>query len=356
MLGADIETIMKLILLASKTENVELLQELQKLLSANPQNTIEQYTLNPDNLQRIQNGGADLVITINLSGFEFTTLTGGVSYNLWNTKFVHFMLRRDLKNELVLEKPLSISMFFYCLGKEYKEYLQKNYQDLPYLEEITGWEKGTERKSVKSNAEKMAAAICEAAQKCHLPLALSSMQEAEIYFRQLKEELPEMKSAHQHIDEVLDEALSTQDYSVLLSLIPYMESGKGKLAWKYTGEARRILQILYIVRLEEKYHMELFCKGCRSKGELTEKYLVMLFALRRLVFRLSEESVEEAEQFLKSAGLSPFALHVVLQNELLSADLSIYQQLTSLFTKSWNEEEKLLFIGMAGEESMHGQQ
>lgn len=350
---------MKLILLASKTENAELLQELQKILSVNPQNTVEQYTLGSDNLQRVQNAGADLVITINLSGFEFTTLTGGISYNLWNTKFVHFLIKRNLQNERIMEKPLSISMFFYCLGKEYKEYLQKNYPNIPYLEEITGWEKGTDRKSVRSNAEKMAAVICETAHKCNLPLALSSMQEAEIYFRQLKEDLPETISACQYIDEVLDKALSTQNNSVLLSLIPYMESGKGKLAWKYVGGTRRILQILYIVRLEEKYHMELFCRDCRSKEELTEKYLVMLFALRRLVFRLSEESVEEAEQFLKSAGLSPFALHMVLQNELLPADLSIYQQLTNLCMESWNEGEKLLFIGMAemaGEESMHGQQ
>lgn len=350
---------MKLILLSVKTENVELLQELQKILSANPQNTVERYTLGPDNLQRIQNAGADLVITINLSGFEFTTLTGGISYNLWNTKFVHFLLKRNLKDEPIMEKPLSISMFFYCLGKEYTEYLQKNYPNLPYLEEITGWDKGTDRKAARSNAEKMAAVIYETTQKCNLPFALSSMQEAEIYLRQLQEDLPETRSACQYIDEVLNEALSTQNNSVLLSLIPYMESGKGKLAWKYVGGTRRILQILYIVRLEEKYHMELFCKGCQSKEELTEKYLVMLFALRRLVFRLSEESVEEAEQFLKSAGLSPFALHVVLQNELLPADLSIYQQLTNLFAESWNEEEKLLFIQMgemAGEEPMHGQQ
>lgn len=350
---------MKLILLASKTENVELLQELQKLLSANSQNIIEQYTLGSDNLQRVQNGGADLVITINLPGFEFTTLTGGISYNLWNTKFVHFLLKRNLKNEPVLEKPLSISMFFYCVGREYKEYLQKNYPDLPYLEEITGWDKGTDRKAAKSNAEKMAAAICEVAQKCNLPFALSSMQEAEIYFRQLKEELPETKSSCQYIDEVLDDALSTQNTSALLSLIPYIESGKGKLAWKYIGEMRRILQILYIVRLEEKYHMELFCRGCRSKERLTEKYLVMLFALRRLVFCLSGESMGEAEQFLKSAGLSPFALHMTLQNELFPADRSIYQQLANLFEESWNGEERLFFIQMGemtGEESMHGQQ
>lgn len=349
---------MKLILLASKTENSMLLQELQKLLSANPQNIVEQYTLSPDNLQMIQSAGADLVVTVNLSGFEFTTLTGGISYNLWNTKFVHFLLKRNLQNEPILEKPLSISMFFYCLGKEYKEYLQEKYPELPYLEEITGWEKGTNQKSAKANAEKMAFAIYQIAKMCNLPSPLSLAQESEIYFQQLKEELPETKSACQYIDDVLNEALKTQDRDTLLSLIPFIESGKGKLAWKYIGEIRRILQILSAIRLEIKYHTEIFCAGCQSKAELEEKYLVMLFALRRLIFYLSEESVKEAEQFLKSANLSPFVLHMALQNELLSSDLKIYQRLADLFDGIWYKEERFLFLQMAemtGEDLAHGQ-
>lgn len=350
---------MKLILLTSKTENKELVQELKKLLSANPQNIVEQETLSSNNLKRIQYAGADLVITIDLSGFEFTTLTGGVSYNLWNTKFVHFLIKCNLQNEPVLEKPLSISMFFYCWGKEYKEYLRKKYPELPYLEEITGWEEGADRKSIKSNAKKMIFAIYQIAKCCDLPCPLTLTQESEIYFWQLKEELPETKSACRYMDDLMDKALRSQNNDALLSLIPFIESGKGKLAWKHIGETRRVLQILSAIRLEVKYHTEIFCEGCRSKAELEEKYLVMLFALRRLVFRLSADSVEEAEQFLKSANLSPFVLHMALQNELLPSARGVYQRLADLLDEIWDEGEKALFLQMAemeGREEVHEQQ
>lgn len=349
---------MKLILLASKTENKELLQEFQKILSANTQNIVRQYSPGPGNLQKIQYAGADMVVTVNLSGFEFTTLTGGISYNLWDTKFVHFLIKRNLKNEPVLDKPLSISMFFYCSGKEYKKYLQKKYPHLPYLEEITGWEKGTDFKAAKINAGKMVFAIYKIAKEYNLPCPLSLAQESEIYFQQLKEELPETKLACQYIDNVLNEALKMQDRDAFLSLIPFIESGKGKLAWKHIGETRRILQILSAIRLEVKYHTEIFCTGCLSKAELEEKYLMMLFALRRLIFYLSEESVEEAEQYLKSANLSPFVVHMVLQNELLPADLRIYHRIADLFDGIWNAQEKLLFLQMAemeGEKLIYGQ-
>ena len=77
-----------------------------------------------------------MVVTVNLSGFEFTTLTGGISYNLWDTKFVHFLLGQNLRNERFLAGPLSISMFFYCIGQAYMDGLLEKYPDLPYLEKI----------------------------------------------------------------------------------------------------------------------------------------------------------------------------------------------------------------------------
>lgn len=336
---------MKTILLAAKTENQELLQELQKLLSSNSQNIVRQYNLN--SIQKIQSDKPDLVITIDLAGFEFTTLTGGVSYNLWNTKFVHFLLDRDLPNEGCLEKPLSISMFFYCLGKEYKEYLNKRYPAIPYLEEIGNWLEKDDRESVAGNAKRMMEIVYHVAGKCRLPFFLSIDQETELYLRQLKENQAETDAACQYIDTVLDEALSAQDASGLLPLIPYIESGKGNLAWQYVGETRRILRILHVIRLEIKYQMAPFFTGCQSKKELMERYLVVLFAIRRLAFYLSEESVAEAEQFLRSAGLSPFLLHVILQNELIPCDLKFYDKLSKLLEDTWSKEEGLLFMRLA---------
>lgn len=297
------------------------------------------------------------MININLSGFEFTTLTGGISYNLWNTKFVHFLLERNLPNEGCLGRPLSISMFFYCVGKEHKEYLHRRYPEIPYLEEIEGWEDRDERKAESGNAKKMVYAVYRVAGICDLPFRLSPEQEAEFYFWQLKEDQAKTDEACRYISGTLGGALSAQDSLALFSLISYMESGKGKLAWQYDGEVRRILQILQVIRLEIKYHMVPFFSGCGSKEELMEKYLVTSFALRRLIFCLSETSVAEAEQFLQSAGLSPFALHVILQDELLPCDLRFYRKLTSLYETIWDEEERLLFIRMAesaGKETAHG--
>lgn len=348
---------MKIILLGTGTENKKLIQELKQLLS-NSWNSVEDYTLNLDNLQKIQSASPDFVITINLAGFEFTTLTGGISYNLWNTKFVHFILEKHLKNEVFLNKPFSISMFFYCKGQVYTEYLREKYPMLPYLEEIAGWEEGFDKNVLKDNAGKMAAVIERTAKKCGMCIRFSYVVEAEIYFQQLKTDQKKMESALRYINDILDTALEIEDISALCSLIPYIESGNGKYAWEYKSESRKILRILYIIRLEEEYGLPLFSLGCRTKEELMEKYVVLLFALRRLKFALSEASKAEAEQFLLSAGISPFALHMVLQSELLPSDIGIYQGLENLFHDSWDEAERNLFARMAeavGKESVNEQ-
>ena len=93
---------MKITVLCPKDIHGELLGEFAKILSAGGKNSINQYTLEQFNLTRIQFSGADLVVTVNLYGFEFTTLTGGISYNLWNTKFVHFLLDENLPDEKYL--------------------------------------------------------------------------------------------------------------------------------------------------------------------------------------------------------------------------------------------------------------
>lgn len=215
-----------------------------------------------------------------------------------------------------------------------------------------------DRKLLETNVGKMAYAISKTANICNLVNPFSPAQEAEIFFRQLREDLLELREACRYIDNRLDEALNAQDNEALLSVIPFIESGKGKTAWKYVGETRRLLQILSAIRLEVRYHTEIFCTGCQSIAELEVKYLVMLFALRRLTFCLSEESVKEAEKFLKTANLSPFILHVVLQNEVLPSDMRVYRRLEDLLDGIWNEEERHLFLQMAemaGEKSVHEQ-
>lgn len=83
---------------------------------------------------------ADLLICFNLAGFERSTLMGGLSFNLLKCKQIHFILDEKLTNEKMLEKQLSISMFFYAAGAEYSKYLSENYPHIPYLQQLKNWE------------------------------------------------------------------------------------------------------------------------------------------------------------------------------------------------------------------------
>lgn len=116
-------------------------------------------------------------------------------------------------------------------------------------------------------------------------------QEAEEYFQQMRLDSDAAQTAYQHILTTIDAALAGADYSSLYKLIPYIEEGEGHLAFQYIGKTHRLLRMLNIIALEDKYRKILFCNGCDSAEALWEKYMLTLFAFRRLLFQLSEESV-----------------------------------------------------------------
>ena len=110
----------------------------------------------------------DIIILPDLHGFTQCTLTGGVAYNLVDSKFIHLLLHESLQNESFLGKQLSISMFFYCVGENYYKHLQGNYPDLPYLKELKGWNDGEDEAAAERNAGLVVSAVKEVIEKCHL--------------------------------------------------------------------------------------------------------------------------------------------------------------------------------------------
>ena len=115
----------------------------------------------------LKQSSPELIVTFNLAGFDISTLTDGLSYNLVDSKFVHFLLHENLPNEKYLSKQLSISMFFYCVGNEYRDYLLKTYPEMPWLKELTGWNI-EETQNMESNAACIVAAIEEVMGECRL--------------------------------------------------------------------------------------------------------------------------------------------------------------------------------------------
>lgn len=177
-----------------------------------------------------------------------------------------------------------------------------------------------------------------------------NLQEAEhkteLFFQQLDKNKEATQTAVKYINDTIDQALCKKDTALLLSLIPYIESGDGQLPFSYIGETHRVLRILHIIELEHKYHKKLFSSDCLSKTELWEKYMLALFALRRLLFQLSDVSMSSAASYLQKNELSPFAIYVIIQGDLIIPDDSLYDKIIKVYSDIWSNDEIQLFLSL----------
>ena len=171
-------------------------------------------------------------------------------------------------------------------------------------------------------------------------------QEAEDYFRQMELDYNATQNAYKHILDTIDAALAKGNLSLLYGLIPYIEEGNGHLAFQYIGKTHRYLRMLNIIVLEDKYQKSLFCSGCSSAEALWEKYMLTLFALRRLRFQLSEDSVDQAVAYLQSRPVSHFAAYMMVQDELLIPDEAFYKALSQVFAQDWSPADMQQFLAL----------
>lgn len=163
------------------------------------------------------------------------------------------------------------------------------------------------------------------------------------FFKNLEENKSTIQNAWSYITETLNTALKYQNTDKLLRLIPYIEQGEGTLAYENIGESRRILQILHIIQLELTYQKTPFFLYCTDKDSLMEKYMLSLFAIRRLFFQLSEDSVKEAAKLLLHSQPSAFALYVMAQEDLITADSALYDKIAEICSVYWDDGDKQLF-------------
>lgn len=156
---------------------------LKEKLERNPQNTLQNILPNMSQgidveiwdsakslvtCADIKKSEADIFVNFNLAGFEQSTLTDGIAYNLLNCKQIHILLKDELPEEKYLARQLSISMFFYCTDAEYCKYLQDKYPDIPYLRTIEEWEKDREENSVEDHAEALERIVREVIRFCRM--------------------------------------------------------------------------------------------------------------------------------------------------------------------------------------------
>ena len=176
-----------------------------------------------------------------------------------------------------------------------------------------------------------------------MPVQKHLEEEAVQYFKELAENRENIQNTYQYVTDTITDALQTKDYDQLFSLIQYIESLEGSLSYSFTGRSHRILRYLNIIRLEYKYQCPLFCDGCNDANSVYDKYVSCLFAMRRLTFRLSPASVEEAESFLRANVLSPFAVYMITSDDRIDASNAFYSQILELYNGIWSEAEIQMF-------------
>ncbi len=114
----------------------------------------------------LQELAPDLLVTVDLLGFEQRTLTDNLSYNIMDCKQVHLLLGKPAAGESCLRRQLSIAMFFYCVGDAYYRYLKEQYPHLPYLKQIQGWQMGEDERAAEKNSETVSAILREVIAEC----------------------------------------------------------------------------------------------------------------------------------------------------------------------------------------------
>ena len=171
-----------------------------------------------------------------------------------------------------------------------------------------------------------------------------STKELEAFFQELSQMSSKAELSYQYLLEHINLALSQHDIPALLKLIPYIETGEGYSAFKYIGKTSRIFRILNIIEFENKFDFPLFLTGCSDTQSLLDKYMITLFALRRLSFRLSENSIDEAVSFLRTVSFSYFCIYVLITTESLTADETFIDLILYTFQTHWSNEDKRNFL------------
>lgn len=172
-----------------------------------------------------------------------------------------------------------------------------------------------------------------------LQFSAEFLEENENFFRQQELDRNAAEAAYSHLLAAIDTALAAEDYAALPALIPYIEKEDGYLAYKYIGKTHRWLRILNILALEQKYDKLLFCSGCPNAKALWEKYMLTVFAFRRLCFRLSSQSADEAAAYLACNPFSYFAAYLLAADELLIPNPALYRSLAAIMRDWWTDAD-----------------
>lgn len=94
-------------------------------------------------IKGLQSFAPNMLVSENMAGFDNSTLLDGIAYNLQHCLQIHILYEKCWESPQLLsyiEKPLSLSMHFYCTSEYRRKQLLSANPDIPFLE-ILPWAK-----------------------------------------------------------------------------------------------------------------------------------------------------------------------------------------------------------------------
>lgn len=123
--------LMKIVIVTHKDSNI--FNKKNELMSALSEHNVSIiFRTGQENiLYKLNSESPDLLISIDLEGFDMCTLTGGYAYNLLKIQQLHLLQNKSLFNSSILSSPLSLRMTFICPKESDANMLKKKFPDLP---------------------------------------------------------------------------------------------------------------------------------------------------------------------------------------------------------------------------------
>lgn len=173
-------------------------------------------------------------------------------------------------------------------------------------------------------------------------------QKADQFFADIVAGREKIEESKKVIFNMMDLAVKDNRRDIFESLISYITKKNGQYALHYVGEATRILNLCQIISMEYEFGERLLHDGCDGYESLKEKYFLTIYALRRILFALSEVSVEEAKSYLQSTAPSYLAVHLILEREIFRVDEVFMERIIDIFRSIWTLAQLEAFEKLRG--------
>lgn len=138
--------------------------------------------------------------------------------------------------------------------------------------------------------------------------------------------------------------LESKDYFRLLELLPYFEDKSAYSQLHHSGETMRIYIYLHILKSEQSAQKEPFVSNVNNYDEFLQQYTLTLFSIRRLEMMLSNESKEEAVNYLHSIPFNIFVARFIVENECFENFTNIYWNVYECMKDIWSTHELIQWL------------